>query len=165
MTNTLIMTIGLPGCGKSTRAMQWVAEDPAGRARVGTDQIADMLHDETRPDEDDVDSTYAELQTTVALQGAIGALLHAGFDVVCDDTNLLPSHVDALRLVAERHHAAVEVWDMTEVDAETCIQRDEDRGLDGGRWVGERRIRYMLDLYRRHQPKLVNEKMPSGGVS
>lgn len=36
MTSTLIITRGLPGCGKTTKAMRWVAEDPAGRCRVGT---------------------------------------------------------------------------------------------------------------------------------
>lgn len=40
---TLVVTVGLPGSGKSTWALGWVAEDLAGRARVGTDQIADML--------------------------------------------------------------------------------------------------------------------------
>ena len=42
--STLIVTRGLPGAGKTTRALRWVAEDPEHRARVGTDQIAAMLH-------------------------------------------------------------------------------------------------------------------------
>jgi hypothetical protein len=136
--------------------MRWVAEYPAGRARVGTDQIADMLHDETGGDEDDVNATYAELHTTVALQGAIRALLRAGVDVVCDDTNLLPSHINGLRAVANDCRADFEVWDMTDVDVETCIERDEARGLDGGRMVGGRRIRAMR---RRH--RIGTQKLPT----
>jgi hypothetical protein len=41
---TLIITRGLPAAGKTTRALRWVAEDPQRRARVGSDEIAAMLH-------------------------------------------------------------------------------------------------------------------------
>ena len=44
MTN-LIITRGLPGCGKTTYARAWVAEDREHRARVNRDDIRAMLED------------------------------------------------------------------------------------------------------------------------
>lgn len=35
----LVCTVGLPGSGKSTWALEWVRQDPAGRARVGEECI------------------------------------------------------------------------------------------------------------------------------
>jgi hypothetical protein len=39
----LVITRGLPGCGKTTRARAWVAEDPSRRVRVNRDDLRTML--------------------------------------------------------------------------------------------------------------------------
>ncbi|MGK5677610.1 AAA family ATPase [Actinoplanes sp. URMC 104] len=156
MTTTLIATRGLPGAGKSFRARRWVAEDPSGRARVGTDELTGMLHEPRsfydEPDEPDEHDEAADLHATVALHGAIRALLTAGISVVCDDTNLLPQHLTALQSIAADCGATFELWDMTDVPVETCIDRDESRGINGEPWVGAKRIWQMHDQYLRHQP-------------
>jgi predicted kinase len=150
----LIATRGLPGSGKTTRALTWVAQDPTGRARVGTDGIVDMIRPPT---------PYAQIEAAglglqidaveqAAVHGAIAGLLAAGVDVVCDDTNLLPRHLDALRELADRCGAGFEVWDLTHVDVDTCLARDAQRARDGGRAAGAAQIRAKHRIWLAHQP-------------
>jgi tRNA uridine 5-carbamoylmethylation protein Kti12 len=137
----LIVTRGLPGSGKTTRARVWVAQDPTNRARVNRDDLRDMLHDGWLGTDEQED------QITAAQHVAVEALLRRGLDVVCDDTNLLDEYVLALRQVAEQAGAGFEVWDMTHVPVEVCIARDEERALEGGHHIGEKAIRRMHRQY------------------
>lgn len=145
---TLMATRGLPGSGKTTEALRWVIADPARRVRVGTDETLEMLHDEIPDDEDGINHAAAEFHTMVAVHGLIRSLLSADVNVICDDPNLLPRQIDALRAIANECGAAFEIIDLIHVDVETCVHRDEERGLHGGRWVGEKRIRALDDMYR-----------------
>jgi predicted kinase len=144
----LIITRGLPGAGKTTRARVWVAQDPASRARVNRDDMRAMLH-ERWLDEQWLDTDEQEAQISAAAHAAVEALLRRGVDVVCDDTNLFDEHVQVLRHVAERSDADIEIWDMTDVPVEVCIARDYERGLDGGHYIGDKAIWRMNDEYRR----------------
>jgi predicted kinase len=139
----LYATCGLPGCGKTTRARAWVAEDRASRARVNRDDFRDMLSGGW------LGTVAQEDQVTAAAHAAVEALLRAGYDVVCDDTNLRSEHLDALREIAGRCRAGFEVWDLTGVPLQVCIERDERRGVEGGRCVGADTIRAMHDGYQR----------------
>lgn len=142
----LIATRGLPGSGKSTRAKEWVDEAPEQRARVNRDDIREMLHGGW------LGSDFQEDQVSFVAHNAIAMLLRNEVDVICDDTNLYDRHVEALRLIAQTAGAEFEVWDMTDVPLDVCIQRDVLRGLAGGRYVGEKVIRRMYDGYeRRHR--------------
>jgi predicted kinase len=139
MRKRLIVTRGLPGAGKSTRALAWVAQDPRRRARVGSDQIAAMLHPQVI-----TGSGYGPLfaaREQLVVHAAIEVLLAAGVDVVCDDPFLLPAYLDAVRELAQRCDAELVIWDMTDVDVAECIARDQQRGYSGGRSVGEQEIR------------------------
>jgi predicted ABC-type ATPase len=135
---TLYVTRGLPGCGKTTRALAWVAEDPAGRARVNRDSLRAMAHDSVHLGRD------TERQIMAVRDAAIGVLLRQGVDVVCDDTNLPSRTVKDLRRVADSARAGFEVWDMTDVSPDVCVERDAAR--TGRAHVGEEVIR---DLYAR----------------
>src|SRR5262245_2266838 len=134
---TLIITRGLPGSGKSTRARAWVAEDRAGRARVNRDDLRGMLHDGVWAGHD------TETQNIGARDVLISSLLRRGLDVVCDDTNLPQRTARDLANVAAACPATLEVWDLTDVPLEVCIERDAARS----RTVGEQVIR---DLHRRY---------------
>jgi predicted kinase len=118
---TLIVTRGLPGCGKTTRARAWVAEDPDSRIRVNRDDARTMMHGGRRG------TAQQERQVTVARDAQVGALLGKGYDVVCDDTSLPSRHVRELRRVAVLAGAGFEVWDMTDVDLEVCLERNRNR--------------------------------------
>ena len=158
---TLIVTRGLPGAGKTTRALRWVAEDPEHRARVGTDQIAAMLHPHVLTGDAAYTLHYAKREQLV-VNAAIEALLHSGIDVVCDDLFLQAHYLDDVRELAERCGASLVIWDMTDVDVEECIARDKQRGGAGGRLIGEQKIRSQHQLFRGHHPPPALDAAPAG---
>lgn len=119
---TLHLTIGLPGCGKSTTARAWVAETPQHRARLNRDELRLLMHGVAAHGD-----RWQEGQITAAQHAAAAALLAAGVDVVVDDTNLYPEHRDALAALAQTQGADVQLWDMTDVDLETCLARNAFR--------------------------------------
>ncbi|MEV4708215.1 ATP-binding protein [Actinoplanes sp. NPDC049316] len=141
MGRRLVITRGLPAAGKTTRALKWVAEHPEGRARVGSDQIAEMLHPHAMLNNGAAYSLLYAEREQLAVNTLIETLLNSGLDVVCDDPFLLPHYLDEIRVVADRCEAELEIWDMTDVPLDVCIERDRQRGRDGGHSVGEEAIR------------------------
>jgi predicted kinase len=134
---TLTITRGLPGSGKSTWARQ------QGRSvRVNRDDLRRMLHG------GNLGQGWAEAQVTVAQRALVTALLQAGLNVICDDTNLSSKAVVELRRVAQVCGVPFVIKDFTDVPIEVCIERDAAR--DGGSRVGEEVIRGM---YRRYLAK------------
>jgi predicted kinase len=117
----LVVTRGLPGCGKTTRARAWVAADPAGRARVNRDDLRAMLHEGAFRGGD------TEEQIVAVRNAAISTLLRHRVDVICDDTNLPRRSLRDLGALAARQGARVEVWDMTDVPVGVCLARDAAR--------------------------------------
>lgn len=136
---TLTITRGLPGSGKTTSARAWVAEDPTHRARVNRDDMRAQLHDGAWLGDD------TERQVVAARDATIGALLRAGVDVVCDDTNLPSRSVWDLRRLAAHAGAGFAVMDLTDVPLATCLERNATR--TGRALVPEDRVR---DMHRRH---------------
>jgi len=117
----LVICRGLPSSGKTTRAKAWVAEDPAGRARVNRDSIRAMCHDSVWLGQD------TERQVQAVRDAAIAALLKRGVSVVCDDTNLPQRVARDLAKIGRLCHASVTVWDLTDVSFLTCVDRDAIR--------------------------------------
>lgn len=138
---TLIITRGLPGSGKTTRAREWVAEDPEHRVRVNRDDLREMAHDGTHI-KGGKGNDGTERAILKARDALVSTLLKRGLDVVVDDTNLPTRTVRDLRKLALLAGAGFEVWDMTDVTVEACIMRNSSRPFS----VGEDIIR---DLYNR----------------
>jgi predicted kinase len=136
LDQVLIVTRGLPGCGKTTRARAWVAQDPGHRARVGRDAIRREVFCSESPVLGPLEPVVSTVQ-----QQMISALLEAGLSVVADDTNLPGHRIAAWRRFAEQAGVRLEVWDMTGVSVEECIRRDRARAAAGGHLIGEKAIR------------------------
>jgi predicted kinase len=119
--STMIITRGLPGSGKTTRARAWVAENPGRRARYNRDDARTMLHGGR------LATAEQEKQVTAARDAAVSALLKRGVDVVVDDTTLAQRHARDLRKLAVRAGAGFEVWDMTDVPLTVCVERNRER--------------------------------------
>jgi predicted kinase len=130
----LTITRGLPGSGKST----W-AREQRGAVRVNRDDLRRMLHGGWRA------TPGTEVVVTVSQRALLQALLAAGVDVVCDDTNLRARVVRDLAELAARCEAEFTVQDFTAVPLEECLRRDAARVE--GEQVGEEAIREMWQRY------------------
>jgi predicted kinase len=138
---TLTLTRGLPGSGKTTWAKQ-----QGGHVRVNRDDLRRMLHGGP------LFQGWAEVQVTLAQRAQVEALLRAGINVICDDTNLRAKAFRDLADLGRLCGARVEVHDFTDVPVEECIARDAAR--PEGERVGEEAIRSMWQRY------LAGRKLP-----
>ena len=135
---TVVLTRGLPGSGKTTLALAWVARDPEHRVRVNRDDLrAELFAAEGLLSADE------EAEVTRVQRQRTAAALQSGCSVVCDDTHLRERALAAWREFLAPYRVPVVVVDVP-TDLDECIRRDRARGAAGGRLVGERVIR-MLD--------------------
>lgn len=132
----LIITRGLPGCGKTTRAVAWAEADRQHRARVGRDVLREHVF-HTMP----ILDRAGEALLTEVQAGMVRTLLAGGRSVIVDDTNLPDVRMRNWADLASTAGAQFLVWDMRGVPISTCIERDAARGAAGGRLVGADIIR------------------------
>lgn len=138
MTKLTILR-GIPGCGKSTWAMQQNAI-VVSRDSIRHDTMGIPHTDYYKVDKEVL---FDREQMVTRLQDAmIVASLRAGKDVIVDNTNIEWKFVKALAKIGYREGAEVEVK-VFDVPAITAIVRDKFRGQQGGREVGEDIIRKM----------------------
>jgi predicted kinase len=117
----LLVTRGLPGCGKTTYAREWVAADREHRARVNRDDLRLML------DDGQFVKGVTEPRILAARDAAILSLLSKGVDAISDDTNLPQRTARDLAKLAKRTGAELEVIDLTDVPLEICLERNAAR--------------------------------------
>jgi predicted kinase len=129
---TLTLTRGLPGSGKTT----WAKQQPRS-VRVNRDDLRVMLHGGR------IGAGWAEIQVTIAQRAQVEALLRAGVDVICDDTNLRARSVRDLAELGVTAGAVVKIEDFTGVPVDVCVERDAARPDP----VGEDVIRSMYNRY------------------
>ena len=121
------MMMGLPGSGKTKRAMEMLAENPNGIKRVSKDDLRAMLDGSEW-------SGDREKFVLKARDMLILAALEEKKHVVVDDTNLAPKHLARIdQLVAGK--ASVYIVALTDVPIETCIERDLKRPNSVGQKV------------------------------
>lgn len=124
---TLWITRGLPASGKTEWARAQVDARPPGEVlRLNRDDLRRMALPTGYHQPVDV----AEARVTQMQHAALRTLLLAGFDVICDDTNLDDIHIHALVNIARWASADVEIIDF-DVDVDECVRRDSNRnGVD-----------------------------------
>jgi predicted kinase len=118
---TLTITRAIPAAGKTTKARAYVAESPTTRARVNRDDLRTQMFGGWTGEH------AHEEAVTAAQHAAVRALLGRGLDVVVDDTNLRAQHARAFRTLAVEVGAGFDVWDLTGVPLETCLERNMAR--------------------------------------
>jgi predicted kinase len=138
---TLTLTRGLPASGKTTWARQ-----QRGHVRVNRDELRRMLHGGP------LLTGWAEVQVTLAQRAQVEALLGAGVNVICDDTNLRTRALRELAELGRQAGAEVVVHDFTDVPVDECVARDATR--PEGERVGAAVIR---DMWRRY---LAGRRLP-----
>ena len=115
---------GLPGSGKTKRAMEMLAAHPNSMKRVSKDDLRSML-DNGRWSPD-AEKFILKMRDMLIL-----AVLEDGRHVIVDDTNLAPKHHARIEQLV-RGIAQVEVEDFTGVSVEICIERDLKRSNSVG---------------------------------
>ncbi len=124
MTLSLVLTIGLPGCGKSTVAMRWLAHREARGERgclMTRDDIRLTMFKRFAPlaawQEQVIDKVHPEM---------VAAALRDGVSVCVPDTNLNPERVTRLTAAAQ-FLAPVAFIDMRDIPLQTVLDRNEQR--------------------------------------
>ena len=124
----MLICRGVPASGKSTWAMEWVAESPDSRRRVNRDDIRYAVYGVYSDA-----SINEQLVTEIENQQVENALV-AGLDVVIDATNLNAKSIRRFSDIADKHNYEVEIKDF-EVSLEEAILRDSRREKSVGEEV------------------------------
>lgn len=135
----MIITVGLPGSGKTTWAMEYIKQNPK-TINVNRDDIRFMLYGVYYGDPID------ENQVTKVQHSIINGAFKKNEDVIVSDTNLNRSTVRSLIGVAEKWAAGVEFKYFTDVTTAKCILRDSVRSRKVGTEV-------ISDMAKRYKPK------------
>lgn len=146
---TLFATRGLPGCGKSTWAVQFAAaERDAGNITsvLSRDDWRDQLGVNYHGDAE------GERRVQQAHVATIRELLESGYAVVTDDTNLRLEHLEVYAVLAIQTGAAFTVVDFINTPVELCVERNAQRparqpGACAGAAVPEDAIRSLHAAY------------------
>ncbi len=144
MSKTITMTVGLPGSGKSTWALEMLADNPGNVKRVNKDDLRALI-DGGKWSRDN-EKFVLEVRDSI-----IVAALQHGKHIIVDDTNFAPPHRERLKTLARENGAEFKVQDFTHVSIETCIERDLKRQNS----VGEAVIRKMWKQYLAPKPPVI----------
>jgi predicted kinase len=133
---TIHVTQGLPASGKTTAALELVRQSEGRVRRVNLDSLRLMLDDNAGS----VRRGRAHEDVVLAAQdAAILAAVDAGFDVVIDNTHLVPRLPSRYKRLLASRDVQFAVIDCTGVPVEECVQRDAERPGS----IGEQLIRTM----------------------
>lgn len=114
----LILTRGLPGCGKTT----WAREQLNSKVqRVSRDDIRRMLG------KYEDFSVERERLVSAIEKAAVQAVIQSGDSALVDDCNLNPKYVAEWRKVAEEHSVRFVIQDFTHVPLRECLKRNAGR--------------------------------------
>ncbi len=146
--STIHFCKGLPGSGKSTWAKQFVKESNGQVKRVNKDELRSMV-------DAGIWSKTNEKFVLRLRDDIIHQCLRQALDVIIDDTNLSPQHLEQISYIADQYKGTkIVIRDFTHVSLSECIQRDKNRP----NYVGEDVIR---DMYKRYlEKKILNENLP-----
>lgn len=134
----LIVTVGLPGAGKTFYAREWVADSNGTMVAVSRDDIRDMLHGEHSF------SQVTEQQVSIVQDTIVEKFLKRGVSVVVHDMNLKMKYRKHWATMAARLGAEYEQADFTGADVELCVERARNRWE---RIVPEHVIRNLHDKF------------------
>lgn len=133
---TIHLTQGLPASGKTTAALELVRTSSGRVRRVNLDSLRLMFDD----NDGSVRHGRGHEDVVLAAQdAAILAAIDAGFDVVVDNTHLVPRLPNRYKRLLASRDVEFAVIDCTQVSVEECVRRDAARSGS----VGEQLIRSM----------------------
>lgn len=159
----VVILVGLPASGKSTYARKLVGK--GNYTRVNKDDLREMLHasgkEGDRGFRGKLENTVLSIRDSIIIKA-----LRSGQNVVVDDTNLDPKHIDRISEVVEAQQELDReylqnpklkyTWEVKVFDTplEDCIKRDMTRSKP----VGERVIREMHNKYLRPLKRVTQDE-------
>src|SRR5690606_26478655 len=109
--------------------------------RINKDLLRTMMHfDRFTP--------INEGRTQEASRTLTKNFLNMGVNVIVDDTNLNPNVLQSYVNLAKECNAKIQYEDLTDVDVETCIERDRMREKKVGKHVIQRMALQYLDYWK-----------------
>ena len=145
------ITVGLPGSGKTTWALDYISKNPA-TARVNSDTLRAEYMDREK-----IDKWSPAVEEVIRCQKEL-LIRTAAFnkkDLVIDDTHFNPKTRKQIVEFCESIGYETELVDFQHVSVEECVQRDAQR--TGRARVGEKVIR---DMYRKFSPRPAEGELP-----
>ena len=131
MSKKLYLTLGIPGCGKSTYARKLISENNV--KRCNKDDFRNMV--------DDGKWSKRNEQFIMELEESfVSSALRQGLSVIVDNTHGHPSHRDRFSALAAKYGAEFEIL-FFKTPLEECIRRDNLR--EGKARVGKQVINRM----------------------
>jgi predicted kinase len=121
------MTVGVPGCGKSTYAKEWLKKSPATRARVNRDDIRAMIGDQSQWQHPDFEKIVTDVQRKILWEH-----LKSEKDVIIDNTNVNFKNFVHMEILlqdfANQFNKPVELSNIIfDVDYDECVRRNNLR--------------------------------------
>lgn len=139
---TLMIFKGLPGSGKSTLAAELVRKEPKRWIRVNRDDLRGMVvgpGNNPHARNDDREELVRGMKEALMRQA-----FDAGYDVILDDTHLVPMTVKKLHQAAAAYGDVKVIERGVNIDIKTAIERDSKR--TGFAHVGEKVIMDMARM-------------------
>lgn len=136
--SSIVIMVGLPASGKSTRAQE-LSKKSGNAVRINKDLIRTMLHFDKFTGKNEADTRFA------ARRLADDFLLD-GKTVIIDDTNLNPGTLQSWKDLAKTRGAHIH-YEHMKTPVEECIARDRKRIENGERGVGDHVIYGMAMQY------------------
>lgn len=133
---TVMIFRGIPGCGKSTEAAALIKREPNRWVRVNRDDLRSMVvgpGNNPHARNNDREELVRSMKEALMRQA-----FDAGYDVILDDTHLVPMTVKKLHAAAAAYGDVKVIERCINVDVKTCIERDSKR--TGFAHVGEKVI-------------------------
>jgi len=125
------ITVGLPGSGKTTKALEIQAADPLNTLLVSRDDLRKSLFNGEGILDNDLEQYITRVQKDLVKGG-----IKAGKHVVIHDCHLREKYRKQWAEIANNYGAEFEIIDCTQVSTAQCILWDRLRRERGQRWVG-----------------------------
>lgn len=134
---TVTLTIGLPGSGKTTWAKDAINDLPQMIVRVNNDDIREALFPVGHVWKPKDENKVREVR-----QKRVTEFLNRGWDVILDNTYLNPKTLESTKIWIRQNwpNVHIEEKDFRNVPVHVCIDRDMARAARGERFVGAKAI-------------------------